>query len=60
QYAFCIEEIWASYYFALVLQTNFVQTIHDKGLYNAVSIGLKFSTIFDQAGNSPNNYDFVC
>ncbi|CAH1560405.1 hypothetical protein THF1C08_110111 [Vibrio jasicida] len=43
----------------MVLQTNFVQTISDKRLYKAYVIGLKFRTIFDQAGNRPNNCDLV-
>ncbi|KIE21093.1 hypothetical protein SE23_08540 [Vibrio sinaloensis] len=44
----------AQYYRALALQTNFVQTVLNKTLYKAIVIGLKFRTIFDQAGLRPN------
>ncbi|ANH62238.1 hypothetical protein FORC17_2581 [Vibrio vulnificus] len=39
-----------TYYLAQPRQTNFVQTIIDKRLYKGAGIGLKFRTIFDQAG----------
>jgi hypothetical protein len=44
----------AQYYRAFGLQTNFVQTVLNKTLYKGYVIGLKFRTIFDQAGLRPN------
>ncbi|RTZ14951.1 hypothetical protein EJ063_13995 [Vibrio aquaticus] len=44
----------AQSYLGLADQTNFVQTLPNKILYKGSVIGLKFRTIFDQAGLRPN------